>query len=395
MSNHMRPTGSVPVVGMVGGGQLARMTQQAAVDLDVELVVLARTADEPALLAGATPLLGAPDDADALARLAHASDVVTFDHEHVPNDLVAALTAKGFAVRPAAGALRAAQDKLFQRQAFAAAGFPVPVFTALGTDAMADLDRLAEHAGWPLVLKARTGGYDGRGVFVAPDREAARAFCAGRPAGSLLAEALVPIAMEVAVVGARRPSGQWAPYPVVETRQVDGICRELVMPARIDPEVAKTAAALAEGIARHLDASGILAVELFVTGEGQVLVNEIALRPHNSGHATIEGSVTSQFHNHLRAVLDWPLGSTAMRAPAAAMVNILGGRDGADPRARLPAALARAEASVHLYGKAAAPGRKLGHVTALGRDGDEALDAARACVETLTGEPVPTAGPRA
>jgi 5-(carboxyamino)imidazole ribonucleotide synthase len=370
---------------MVGGGQLARMTQQAAVDLGLSLLVLAREANEPAAQAGARTLLGAPDDPAALARLAAASDVVTFDHELVPAPLANALAERGVPVRPRAEALLFAQDKLHARLGFAAAGLPGPAFRALGDAPLADLERFVAEAGWPVVIKARTGGYDGRGVAVAADREAAAAFV-GRHAGrALLVEAHVDLLAEVALVGVRSPSGDWRAYPLVETRQEAGICRELVMPARVPPAVAAEAARLGRAIAETIDAVGIVAVELFLTRAGDLLVNEIALRPHNSGHATIEACATSQFHNHLRAVLDWPLGSTEMRAPAAALVNILGPEDGSEPRSRLAQALAVDRAAFHLYGKEARPGRKVGHVTALGADAEAALAVARRAAALLLG----------
>lgn len=360
---------------MVGGGQLARMTHQAAIDLDVELVVLAEREDEPAALAGAPYLLGAPSDRDALRRLADRVDVVTFDHEHVPAELADELAEAGVAVRPSGHALRHAQDKLVQREAFHAAGLPVPAFAAVD----GSLGSFAAEHGWPVVVKARRGGYDGRGVSVVHDEGGAE-----MPGGDLLVEAHVDIAQELAVVGVRSPSGEWAAYPLVATFQRDGICRELVMPATVGETVAQRAESLAKSIADLIGAVGIVAVELFLTGAGELLINEIALRPHNSGHATIEGAATSQFENHLRAVLDWPLGDTSLRAPAAAMVNVLGAPDGSDPRSSLGEALTVSEAAVHLYGKSPAPGRKLGHVTALGDGPDAALDAARRCAAALS-----------
>ncbi len=377
--------GAIPVVGMVGAGQLARMTQQAAVDLGLRLLVLARQEDEPAAEAGARILLGEPDDPRALERLAAASHVVTFDHELVPAALAVALAARGALVRPRGEALLYAQDKLLARRRFAEAGLPVPAFAPLGADAAGDLRRFVAQNGWPVVIKARSGGYDGRGVAVAADAGEARAFIERTAGVGLLVEAHIDLAAEAALVGVRSASGAWAAYPLVETRQVDGICRELVMPARLDAAVQAAAEGLARSIAEAIDAVGIIAVELFVTRAGRLVVNEIALRPHNSGHATIEGAATSQFENHLRAVLGWPLGDTTMRAPAAAMVNILGGADAVDPRSRLAEALSVRGASVHLYGKAARPGRKVGHVTALGADAEQALRTARRCAALLGG----------
>ena len=375
-------------VGMVGAGQLARMTHQAAVDLGVHLEVLADSPHDPAVLAGASFRTGAPDSWGALQELARRCDVVTFDHERVPAALVEALVADGHRVVPGAGALRMAQDKLLARAVLGDAGFPVPAFRALGDDPVAEVHACGETWGWPVVCKTVGGGYDGRGVaVVGPDDVAA--VLAGAEPGTWMAEAHVAIATEVAVVGARSPSGRWAVYPVVETVQREGICRELTMPARVPDTVAARALSLAKSLADGLDAVGTIAVELFVTAGDDLVVNELAVRPHNSGHATIEGCVTSQFENHLRAALDLPLGTTDLVAPAVATVNVLGPSDGSDPRTRLGAALAVEGARVHLYDKAAVPGRKVGHVTALGPDHDAALAVARRAAAALDGAPAP------
>ncbi|MCU0314234.1 MAG: 5-(carboxyamino)imidazole ribonucleotide synthase [Solirubrobacteraceae bacterium] len=356
-----RRAGTVLRVGIVGAGQLARMTHRAAIDLGIEVVVLATSADEPAVAAGATCRLGSPEVLEDLAALAAACDVVTFDHERIPTEHLEALERRGIAVRPAAQAALAAQDKLHARRLLGdELGLPVPAFAPV-EDAAA-VARFALRHGWPVVLKARRGGYDGRGVAMVHTPGEAEAVLA--TGGEWLAEACVPLDLEVAAMVARSPSGELVSYPVVETVQAAGMCRELRAPAAIPPALAEEAQALARLIAERLGATGILAVELFVS-DGRLLVNELALRPHNSGHWTIEGAATSQFENHLRGVLDLPLGETTLRAPAVATVNVVGPRDGGDPRARLAAALAVPGAQVHLYGKAARPGRKLGHVTAL------------------------------
>jgi 5-(carboxyamino)imidazole ribonucleotide synthase len=244
------------------------------------------------------------------------------------------------------------------------------------------VEELARRCGWPLIAKARTGGYDGRGVETVADRSALDAVLAR--GGEWIVEQLAPIALEVAVLVARRPGGETVVYPVVETVQRDGICHELIMPARIDATVAARAVAVALRVAEGIDAVGIIAVEQFVTPDGDVLLNEIAVRPHNSGHATIEGCATSQFTNHLRAVLDWPLGATEMQSGVAVTVNVLG-VDGSDVAARVPDALAVEGARVHLYGKTSRPGRKIGHVTVLGDDAGTALAAARSAAAILVG----------
>ncbi|MCL4435035.1 MAG: 5-(carboxyamino)imidazole ribonucleotide synthase [Actinobacteria bacterium] len=374
-----------PRVGMVGAGQLARMTYQAAVSLDVEMSVLSDSANAPAVLAGAPRVPGTATSIAALRHLAAGSDVVTFDHEGVPAGIVSILEHERTLVRPSSEALLLAQDKLAGRRRLDQAGFPMPPYCELDIHHPDMLDALGEKWGWPLVLKARTGGYDGRGVIIA-DRTDARRILAGGGPETWFAEAAVDIATEVAVVAARSPSGAWEPYPLIETTQEDGICRELVMPARVPARIAKQALDTAEALASWIGATGIIAVEMFVTRQGGLVLNELAVRPHNSGHVTIEGAVTSQFENHLRAILDWPLGSAVMVSPAAAMVNVLGSPDGADPRDNLVKALSVRNARVHLYGKEPAPGRKLGHVTALAPTHEEALSTARACASLLSGE---------
>ena len=367
-------------VGMIGAGQLARMTQRAAIDLGVSLVVLAVGDDEPAVTAGAAHRLGEADDPTSLLALAAEVDVVTLDHELVDVATLLTIEARGTAVRPSPRALRVAQDKLIARETFASLGLPGPAHVVAG-DAEG-VEALAAEHGWPLVAKARTGGYDGRGVEVVADRAALDAVLAR--GGDWIVEQRADIAMEIAVLVARRPGGETVVYPVVETVQRDGICHELIMPARVDQEIAQRAVAVALRIAEGIDAVGMLAVEQFVTPDGAVLVNEIAVRPHNSGHASIEGCATSQFTNHLRAVLDWPLGGTEMQATFAVTVNVLG-VDTSDVASRVPDALAVDGARVHLYGKQSRPGRKIGHVTVLGDDADIALEAARRAAAILTG----------
>lgn len=370
---------------MVGAGQLARMTHQAAVDLDIELVVVAESPTDPAVLAGARHLPGGPGDREALAGAAGAAPVVTFDHELVPGAILSELEAAGAVLRPGPGALAFAQDKLHARKELAAAGYPVPAFAPVSGPG--DVTDFAALHGWPVVLKARSGGYDGRGVAVLagpgdlPDPPGTDWGTPGRP--EWLVEEHLGLAAELAAVVARRPSGESVAYPLVRTTQVDGICRHLVVPAGVPPGLDEAATALAVRLSGWIGAVGITAVELFVTTDGRLLVNELALRPHNSAHASIEGCVTSQFHNHLRAVLDWPLGSTDLVAPAAAMVNLITPAADVDPAANLPAALEVPGASVHLYAKTSRPGRKVGHVTALAGSTAAALATAQAAADIL------------
>ena len=372
---------SSPVVAMVGAGQLARMTHQAAIALGVELRVLCDEGDGCAVRAGARRSPGSPGDLEDLRRLAVGADVLTFDHEQVAPEHLAALEADGVRLAPGAAAKLMAQDKLHARRELSQAGFPVPPYVHARSGA--DVAGFAERHGWPLVAKAPRGGYDGRGVFGLEDVPGAERALAGHP-GGLLVEPRLEIERELAVLVARSATGETAAYPVVETVQHEAMCRELIAPAPVDAERARAARELALAIAEHIEAVGILAVELFVTPAG-LLVNELALRPHNSGHYTIEGCVTSQFEQHLRAVLGWPLGATTLLAPAVATVNVVGREDGSDPAGRLPGALAVAGAHVHLYGKPARPGRKLGHVTVCGPDPTEVRRAARLAAARLEG----------
>jgi 5-(carboxyamino)imidazole ribonucleotide synthase len=344
------------------------MTHQAAIALGLTLRVLADAPDDGAALVTPEVEIGAAGDRDALDRFAKSCDVITFDHEHVPNALVAALAASGVAVRPGAGALRYAQDKRAMRQRLGELAIPVPRWT----DDPAELPR-------PYVAKAVRGGYDGRGVWFLAEGDPL-------PSGDLIFEERVMIVHELAVQVARTPSGVTRCWPVVQTVQADGICVEVIAPApRLSHSLVAEAQAIAVRIAEELDVVGVLAVELFEAPQG-LLVNELAMRPHNSGHWSIEGSTTSQFEQHLRAVLDWPLGDTRTRAPFTAMANLLGG-PATDLSVTLPAALAAVPScSVHLYGKSARPGRKLGHVTALGDDVDETRERARKAVAVLRGE---------
>ncbi|MFG1941972.1 5-(carboxyamino)imidazole ribonucleotide synthase [Nonomuraea sp. NPDC048826] len=372
-----------PVVGIVGAGQLARMTQPPAIALGVELRVLAGAPDESAARVIVDTHVGDYRSLDDLRAFAQGCHAITFDHEHVPGDHIRALIDDGHAVHPGPDALVHAQDKAVMRERLTAIGAPCPAWARVSTPGEAAAFA-AEH-GWPVVLKAITGGYDGRGVWVCDSEEAAaEAFQAGSP---LLAEAFVPFERELAVLVARSPHGQGVSYPVVETVQRDGICVEVLAPAPgLDPEEAAEAQRVALRIADELGVTGLLAVEMFQTRRG-LLVNELAMRPHNSGHWTIEGSRTSQFEQHLRAVLDLPLGTPAMTAPAVVMANLLGGED-PDLFKRYEHVMAHDPGvKVHFYGKQVRPGRKIGHVTAVGDDLDEVRARARhAAVYLMTGE---------
>ncbi|WP_295652376.1 5-(carboxyamino)imidazole ribonucleotide synthase [uncultured Dietzia sp.] len=372
-----------PVVAMIGGGQLARMTHQSAVALGQTLRVLAADPQDPAAQVTPDVVIGAHDDPDAVRAAAEGADVMTFDHEHVPPQILLALEADGIAVRPRASALIHAQDKLVMRNALAEIGAPVPAFA--GIDSLDDVRRFHDEQEGRIVLKAARGGYDGRGVWM-PDsleeaeRIAAEQLEAGVP---MMAEARVPWTRELSAMVARSPFGQGAVWPVVETVQRDGICAVVVAPAPGLPDDLRSAVqATALRLAEHLDVTGVMAVELFevVGSDGRpgVLINELAMRPHNSGHWTMDGATTSQFEQHLRAVLDYPLGSTVPTAPVTVMANVLGAAEtpemSMDERvhhlgARFP------HAKVHLYGKSERPGRKIGHVNVLGDPGVDPDDA--------------------
>jgi 5-(carboxyamino)imidazole ribonucleotide synthase len=377
-----------PVLGIVGGGQLARMMLEAASRLDIDARLLATRADESAPSVWPRTTVVEALDERALMDFAAACDVITFDHELVEPQVLDALESRGHTLRPSAAAL-GFSDKAAQRASLQAAGLPLPRF-AVVTDLDGVVDFANSVGGWPVVLKPARGGYDGRGVHVVGGPDDARPVVEGAD-GPVVAEELLDIEAELAVVVVRRPRGDQpgrsVSYPVLRTVQVDGICVEVSLADQlegVDGALVSDARRIAEAVAAQVGAVGVLAVELFVTG-GRVLVNEVAPRPHNSGHLTIDASDTSQFENHLRAVLDWPLGSTASRTPAAVMLNVIGREGGADPSARQASALAVPDVHVHLYGKGFRPGRKLGHVTATAADLDAARAAASEALERLHG----------
>jgi 5-(carboxyamino)imidazole ribonucleotide synthase len=371
-----RPTGASELtahhVGFVGAGQLARMAGEAASALGLSMAVLAERPDDAACEVAAEVVLGSPLVAADLRDFAARCSVVTFDHEQVDVTLVEALAQEGAIFRPGPGTLEMAVDKAHMRAVLDAAGVPVPAYAVIdpaSTDAAAAVADFGSAHGWPLIVKAARGGYDGKGVWPVRDQAEADAVMAGLT-GQAVLEELLPLDAELAVMVARRPSGDAAAWPAVETAQLDGVCREVLVPGRIPAAVLAEASALGRRVADIAGSVGVMAVELFWSG-GRLLVNEVATRPHNSGHWTIEGSVTSQFENHLRAVLDLPLGSTALAYPEVASVNLFGGAGGEDPAALLPQGLAVAGAHVHLYGKSPRPGRKLGHVTVCGGPDDD------------------------
>ncbi|MFF1253105.1 5-(carboxyamino)imidazole ribonucleotide synthase [Pseudarthrobacter sp. NPDC058329] len=375
-----------PVIGVVGGGQLARMMAPAATALGFELRVLAEGEDVSAVPAVSTSPVGDYKDLQTLLEFSRGLDVMTFDHEHVPTDHLRALQDAGVNVQPGPDALVHAQDKLVMRAAIDRLELPNPVWASV-TD-VAALISFGEDTGWPVVLKTPRGGYDGKGVRIVYSAEDATETAAWFEAMSpLLAEAKVEFTRELSALVARTPDGEARAWPVVHTIQVDGVCDEVIAPALDIPvEVAAAAEDAALRIAHELGVTGVLAVELFETpGSGAgFLINELAMRPHNTGHWTQDGSVTSQFEQHLRAVLNLPLGATDVLAPVVVMKNFLGG-DNQDLFSAFPLALASEPAAkVHCYGKSVRPGRKIGHVNLVGSSTDE-VDSVRRRAGTVAG----------
>ena len=363
------------------------MTHQAAISLGLSLRVLADSADDSAAQVAGAVAVGDYRSLDDLRAFAAGCDVITLDHEHVPNEHLEVL-GKDVGVHPSADAVRYAQDKALMRARLGELGLPVPDWIDL-TGSRSPSDALAAFGaavGWPVILKTITGGYDGKGVWLIESPEAATDLLAS--GARLLAEARVPIARELAAVVARSPYGQGGTWPVVETVQQDGICVEVIAPAPgLAGSVADEAQRVALRIASELGVTGVLAVELFETETGALIVNELALRPHNSAHWTIEGALTSQFEQHLRAVLDYPLGVTTMTAPVVVMANVLAGPADVRPASideRVHHCLAAwPDVKIHLYGKQFRPGRKVGHVTASGPDLDVVRGRARSAARYL------------
>ncbi len=371
-------------VGIFGGGQLAQMLVQAAISLGIEIVICAQDSDSPAARYTQHAVVGSWEDETVLTTFVRQCDLITLENEFIDASLLERVVALGTPVWPTPATVAVVQDKLWQKERLAAAGLAVPPFRSVTTPA--EVLAAAQELGWPLVLKARRNGYDGYGnamlrglADVEPAWE--RLTRGGSP---LLVEAWVPFTRELAVMVTRRRDGATAVYPVVETVQHNHICHVVYAPAAIDPEMTERATRLAVAAIQAVEGVGIFGVEMFALADGQVLINELAPRPHNSGHYTIEACVTSQFENHLRAVLDWPLGSTEMRAPAAVMVNLLGQRQGPIDARAITAALAVPGAHLHFYGKREERvGRKMGHVTALGATLAEAAMIARRAAELV------------
>lgn len=367
-------------IGVIGGGQLARMMVPPAVHLGLRISVLAET--EGSSAERAADRVGDYRDPETVFSFAETVDVVTFDHEHVPPSILRELEARGVSVHPRPDALQFAQDKILMREKLTELGVPVPTWAAVSNEA--ELQEFIDAHGGRAVAKTARGGYDGKGVRVVSSATEVRdwftALAEDGRGGALLVEELVDFVRELSQLVARRPSGEVRAWPVVETIQRDGVCAEVLAPAPVQhAQTLEDAARIGLTVAEGVGVTGVLAVEMFETADGRVLVNELAMRPHNSGHFSIEGSVTSQFEQHLRAVADLPLGDTAMTAPAAVMVNVLGGpAEGPMPVRYAEVLAAHPRAKVHSYDKLPRPGRKVGHVTVTGDDLASVLAEARA-----------------
>jgi len=360
-----RPDLGFPTVGVVGGGQLARMLQQPATALGIGLRVLADSFEDSAAQVIRDVVVGDYRDEATLEKFASTCDVVTFDHEHVPIEHLRRLEQSGQIVHPGSAALVHAQDKGVMRERLQRLAVPTPLWRRVRD--VDDVLQFAQQSGsWPVVLKATRGGYDGKGVWLVHSAEQAAEVLAHDQVPGFLVEQHVEFTRELSSIVARSPSGQAVAYPLVETVQEDGVCRQVYAPApHSTPTQAGSAQSIALRLAGELDVVGLLAVELFETSDG-LLVNERAMRPHNSGHWSIDGSVTSQFENHLRAVLDLPLGDPSATAEHAVMVNVLGGDLDDIYPAYLHCMARDPDLKIHMYGKAVKPGRKIGHVTVVG-----------------------------
>jgi 5-(carboxyamino)imidazole ribonucleotide synthase len=365
---------AAPTLGIIGGGQLARMLAQSATQFGCDIVILERNKDCPAAHLAAETVIGNWDNPDSLLVLGSLVDVVTLENEFVDADSLTALDEFGHPLWPASATVRLVQDKLLQKRALAASGLPVPEFMAVPDKAT--IPAAAHKFGWPLVLKKRRNGYDGKGNFTlrsAADIDQAWTALGGE-ANTLYVEQFCPFTRELAIMITRGHNGEIATYPVVETVQRDHICHLVKAPADIPAELAVQVTEIARKAVQTVSMVGTMGIEFFLTADGGILINELAPRVHNSGHYTIEACVCSQFENHIRAVLGLPLGSTAMRAPSAVMFNLLGACKGSGTPHGLAQALAIPDAHPHIYGKAvSATGRKMGHVTALGKNFGEAL----------------------
>ena len=371
----------MPVVGVIGAGQLARMMQPAAIALGIGIKVFAESKDSSAHQA--VTKVGDINDFAQLLEFAKTVDVITFDHEHVPTAILEQLETAGVSVRPGPNALKHAQNKLTMRRKLAELGLPQPIWQAAKTES--DIANFLQNHGPKIVVKTPIGGYDGKGVRVISAIEDVRDWLENisQFGGELLLEEKVDFVTELAQLSARSPSGEFNAWPLVETHQQAGVCAEVIAPA---PESAlhPQALSIAKQISDGLGVVGVMAVELFRARNGEILVNELAMRPHNSGHFSIDASITSQFEQHLRAVLDLPLGATSGTSTFAVMINLLGVDSENDFVQHYQKAMERfPQVKFHMYEKAPRSGRKMGHLTLQGNDLDQLLADGRACRDLL------------
>lgn len=349
-------------VGVIGGGQLAWMMAGAAEKLGITLLVQTPNLTDPAVAIATETVLAPVDDIAATTQLAVQAEVITFENEFVDLEGLASLEAQGVCFRPRLTTLVPLLDKYHQRRYLRELGLPTPQFINLQDHL--DPDAIAQ-LGFPLVLKARRHGYDGQGTFVIQDLAELEAVWQKLDRAPVLLEAFVPFERELAAIAARGVSGEVVIFPIVETQQVDQVCRRVIAPAELAPQVQAEVEAIARTLLNSLQAVGVFGIELFLTADNQVLVNEIAPRTHNSGHFSLDACVTSQFEQHLRAVSGLALGNPALTSAGAVMVNLLGYETSqSDYAAKRQQLAAIPEATVHWYGKTESrPGRKLGHVT--------------------------------
>jgi 5-(carboxyamino)imidazole ribonucleotide synthase len=367
-------------VAIVGAGQLARMLATSAVQMGVRVRCLAGRADDPAASIGES-VVGREDDPESLAKLVDGMGVLTFEHEWAPLGVLARHVPESVVIRPSLACMQTIADKAVQRARLTELGLPQPPHVVCASEA--ELRAFFRDAG-RVVIKRRRGGYDGYGVALPETTDEALVAWDKFGREDALVEAFVPFVRELSVLVVRSPSHGSLCYDVCESINANGRCEFVVAPARIDPGVADEARAIAMAAVDGLGGIGVFAVELFEQGGGSLSINELAPRVHNTGHWTIEGAHTSQFENHVRAVLGWPLGDTGMCAPVVAMANVLGTRSGDASGLDLASALVQPRVAVHLYGKRELrPGRKLGHVTAWGTGVDDVLERSRKAMEGL------------
>ncbi len=372
------------IVGVIGGGQLARMMQPAAINLGIELRVFAESEDSSAHQAAFR--VGDYNNLENLIEFCRDLDALTFDHEHVPQPLLQALEDRNVKVRPGSKALIHAQNKLVMRERLEDLGMPQPKWAR--AESAADIQEFIDSHGPKVIVKTPIGGYDGKGVRVVSELSQVSDWLDNLEqfGGALLVEQKVEFSSECAQLSARNPSNQFVTWPLAQTIQSSGVCSEVIAPYG-DTELQAEAARIARAISSELGVVGVLAVEMFVTTDGKLLVNELAMRPHNSGHFTQDASVTSQFEQHLRAVLDMPLGATELTHSTAVMINLLGVNDTNNLVDHFPAVMKRfPQIKFHFYQKAARTGRKMGHLNLFGEDAGELVRIGRAAREQIYNE---------